>query len=71
MTLLPLGLRWLLELQPLHLLLSRMKEEGIKKDTPSSIRDSEQMLHTPLLLLSHGPEVSHRASFYLGSLVPM
>ena len=70
MTLPPLDPRWLLELQPLHPLLSRMKEEGIKKDTPSSIRDSEQMWHTLLLLLSHGPEVSHRASSYRGSFVP-
>ena len=70
MTLLPLGPIWLLELQPLCLLLFRMKEEGIKKGTSSSIRDSKQMLYTPLLLLSHRPEISHRASFHLGSLVP-
>lgn len=40
MRFLPLGPRWLLELQPLCLLLSRRKKEGIKKSMPSSIKDS-------------------------------
>ena len=53
-----------------RVVLEDVPEEGIKKDTSSFIRDSEQMLYTPLLLLSHRPEISHRASFHLGSLVP-